>query len=201
LWIMLGLTVLGIIFGSLYFSLIAGVIDPAGQSLTLAQLAKQTIQCMLLSFILLCSLFVLCIPAVCLISSLALFLPSLGSLPLLMLSFLLVWALLPVVFSPHGIFANQFKASASIANSFRLVRASMNGTGIFLIVLILLNYGLDALWSTPAADSWMLLVGILGHGFISSGLIASSFAFYNKSMKWLHAVVREINAGNQKIIS
>jgi hypothetical protein len=77
----------------------------------------------------------------------------------------------------------------------------MNATGIFFIMLILLNYGLDALWSTPPIDSWMLLVGILGHGFISSGLIASSFAFYNRGMKWVQAVIREMNAEKPKILS
>lgn len=198
---MLGLSLLGVVLGSLYFSLIAGVTGPSAKRLTMAQLAGQTLQCMLLSFILLCSLLVLSIPAVCLVSSLAFLLPSLGSMPLLLLGFILVWALLPVAFSPHGIFADQFKASAAIANSFRLVRASMNGTGMLFIILLLLGYGLDALWSTPAANSWMLLVGIVGHAFISSGLIAASFAFYNKGMKWLQAVVREINAGKPKIFS
>ncbi len=183
------------------FAIIARITDPSSKPLKVSQMAGEIIQCVLLSVILVFVLFILSVPAICLVSSLALFLPALGSLPLLVLSLILVWALLPIVFSPHGIFANRFKAGASIANSFRLVRSSMNGTGMLFIVLILLGYGLDTLWSTPAPDSWMLLVGIVGHGFISSGLIAASFAFYNKGMVWLQAVVREINAGKPKIIS
>jgi hypothetical protein len=200
-WMLLGLIVFGLVLGCIYFAIIARITDPSSKPLKVSQMAGEIIQCVLLSIILVFVLFILSVPAICLVSSLALFLPALGSLPLLVLSLILVWALLPIVFSPHGIFANRFKAGASIANSFRLVRSSMNGTGMLFIVLILLGYGLDILWSTPTPDSWMLMVGIVGHGFISSGLIAASFAFYNKGMVWLQAVVREINAGKPKIIA
>ncbi len=200
-WMIMAFIILGLILGCVYFALIAGVTTPSSSPLKFSQLAAEILQCLLLSFMLIFAIIILSVPAICLISSIALFLPALGSLPLLLLSLILVWALLPLVFSPHGIFASRFKATASIANSFRLVRSSMNMTGMFFIILIFLGYGLDALWSTPATNSWMLLVGILGHAFISSGLIAASFAFYNRSMVWLQTVVREINAGKPKIIS
>lgn len=199
--LILGLLLLGLVLGSLYFALIAVVTNPDSGPLKFSELLRQIMQCLLLSFILACGVLVLSIPAVCLVSTLALFLPSLGSLPLLMLSLIMVWFLLPIAFSPHGIFAHHFNATTAIANSFRLVRLSMNATGLFFIMLILLSYGLDALWSTPPIDSWMLLVGILGHGFISSGLIASSFAFYNRGMKWVQAVIHEMNARKPKILS
>jgi hypothetical protein len=201
LLIMLGLSALGLILGCLYFALIARVMDPENKPVKFPQLMQEILQGLLLSFILILALMVLSIPALCLVSSIALLLPSVGSLPLLLFSIIMVWVLLPVVFSPHGIFTNQLKATTAIANSFRLVRASMNRTGLLFIILLLLSYGMDTLWSTPATNSWMLLIGILGHGFVSSGLIASSFAFYNNSMKWMQTIIREINAGKAKIIS
>ena len=65
----------------------------------------------------------------------------------------------------------------------------------------MLGYGLDFLWSTPDPDSWMLIVGIFGHAFISSSLIAASFVFYNNGMKWLQVVIPDVNTGKQKILS
>jgi len=130
------------------------------------------------------------LPISCLLSSLMLILPSLGTIPLVMLGMVMVWVLLPLAFSPHGIFAGELKATRSIVTSFRLVRSLMAGTGMFFIMLIIIGYGLDILWTTPDADSWLLLVGIFGHAFISSGLLAASFRFYDRGIKWQQDILK-----------
>lgn len=200
-WFLAGFSVLGVILGSLYFALIAEASNESKISLKISVFARQTLQLFILSLILIVGLLVLSIPAICLISSLVLLLPSLGDLPIMLFSFMLVWILLPLVFSPHGIFTNQYKATKAIVNSIKLVRPMMSFIGLFFIIVILLGYGLDILWSTPEANNWMLLVGIIGHAFISSGLIAASFSFYKKGLLWLQAKMREMSAGKQKIIS
>jgi hypothetical protein len=101
-----------------------------------------------------------------------------------------VWVLLPLVFTPHGIFLGEMTTPRSIVSSIKFVRASMGGTGIFFILIILIGYGLDMLWSTPGTGSWMMLVGILGHGFISSGLLAASFVYYRDGLAWLSEAIR-----------
>jgi hypothetical protein len=200
-WLVVGMSVLGLILGSIYFSMIAGAVDDSRGPLKLSVFLKQAFQTMILSLLMLAGLIILSIPAICLISSIVLFLPSLGDLPIMLFGFLLVWMLLPLAFSPHGIFASQFKATTSIVNSIKLVRSLMSITGLFFISLILLGYGLDILWSTPAASDWMLLVGIIGHAFISSGLIAASFSFYKRALRWLQAKLQGMNAEKQKIVS
>lgn len=200
-WIILGFSVLGVIIGSLYFALIAGATNESGKGFKIADFFTQTTQGIVLSLILMIALLVLSIPAVCLVSSIVLFLPSLGSLPLMFFGLILVWVLLPLAFSPHGIYMGKMKAGTSIVNSIKLVRSLMSASGMFFVIVILLGYGLDILWTTPSEDSWMLLIGIFGHAFISSGLIAGSFMFYKNGTKWLQAVVSGMKAGNQKIIS
>ena len=200
-WMLVAVTLIGLVVGSLYFALIAGVTSTADKKSKLKQIPGQIRQCFILSIIFFGALLFLSIPAICLISSLVMFLPSLGSLPLVVFSLVLVWILMPMAFSPHGIFANQFKATTAIANSIKLVRPLISIVGLFFTVLIMLGYGLDFLWSTPDPNSWMLLVGIFGHAFISSSLIASSFVFYNNGMKWLQVVIPDVNAGKQKILS
>ncbi|MCJ7624016.1 MAG: hypothetical protein MUO76_10975, partial [Anaerolineaceae bacterium] len=127
---------------------------------------------------------ILALPVTCLLSTLLLVLPSLGTFPFLLMGMLSVWVLLPLAFSPHGIFYGELRVGKSIVTSIRLVRSLMSPTGLFFILLILLGYGLDFLWSTPGTDNWMLLVGIIGHAFISTGLLAASFIYYEKGVKW-----------------
>jgi len=125
------------------------------------------------------------LPISCLLSSILMVLPSLGSIPFMVVGMIAVWAVLPLMFSPHGIFTGELNAGKSIVTSIRLVRSLMSATGMFFILLILLSYGLDILWSTPEANDWMLMVGIIGHAFISTGLLAASFIYYDQGVKWL----------------
>jgi hypothetical protein len=200
-WLIVALSLIGLVIGSLYFALIAHVTNPDDNKSKLKQIPAQIGQCILLSVIICVILLFLSIPAVCLISSLVMFVPSLGSLPLMVFGLLLIWVLMPMAFSPHGVFANQLKATTAITNSIKLVRPLISIVGLFFTILILLGYGLDFLWSTPEPTSWMLLIGILGHAFISSSLIAASFVFYNNGMKWLNVVISEVNANKQKTLS
>ena len=198
LYMVLGLSVAGIILGSLYFIMVARAANKSSDPFSISGFLHTTGQSLLLSLILLMMVIVLGFPAMCLISSLVLILPGLGTLPLLLFGLVFVWIMLPMSFSPHGIFLGGMNASRSIVTSFRLVRSMMSGSGMFLIMVIMLSYGLDALWSTPGVESWMLLVGIFGHGFISCGLLASTFVFYREGLKWLSDVLKDKQAAVQK---
>ena len=197
-FMVLGLSAVGIILGSLYFILVARAANKVSDPFSLSGFFRSAGQSLLLSIFLLLMVIVLGFPAMCLISSLVLFLPGLGSLPFMLIGLAFVWIMLPMAFSPHGIFIGGMNASRSIVTSFKLVRSMMAGSGMFLIMVIMLSYGLDALWSTPGVESWMLLVGIFGHAFISCGLLASTFVFYREGLKWLSEVLKDKQAAVQK---
>jgi hypothetical protein len=183
-WLLVFLAI-GLFLGSVYFALTASASKGIGQPLYLGQVLKQTGQSFFLTLILTTAVTLLALPISCLLSSVMLAIPSLGTFPFILIGMIAVWVMLPLVFSPHGIFYNDLKAAKSIVTSIRLVRPLMSATGLFFTVLILLSYGLNALWATPEADNWMLLVGIIGHAFISTGLLAASFIYYDKGTKWL----------------
>jgi hypothetical protein len=50
---------------------------------------------------------------------------------------------------------------------------------------IVISQGMDLIWLNPAADTWMALVGIFGHAFITTGLLAGSFIFYRDLSSWV----------------
>jgi len=58
--------------------------------------------------------------------------------------------------------------------------------------VLLLTTGLNYLWSVPPDDSWMLLVGIGGHAFITTALLAASFVYYRDMNAWLQTVFEQL---------
>jgi uncharacterized membrane protein YdcZ (DUF606 family) len=48
-----------------------------------------------------------------------------------------------------------------------------------MVVLAVVIYeGLGYAWSLPSADSWALLVGIVGNAVVATGLTGAAFLFY-----------------------
>jgi len=45
----------------------------------------------------------------------------------------------------------------------------------------------------PSETSWLLLVGILGHAFVTTGLLASSFVYYRDALQWMREMVKVRN--------
>jgi hypothetical protein len=113
-----------------------------------------------------------------------------GIIPLLILGIILLWVLMPFVFSAHGIFTRQLSAFKAISLSTKFVRISSLATSFFLTIAVSLSYGLDLLWSTPAPDSWLYCLGLIGHAFVSSGVLAASFIYFRDGTFWMEEVIK-----------
>ena len=182
------LALFGWLVGSLYYYMISTVaIKPEARSLW-----KSIKQTTLLSVIWLGLLLVLGLPAFLLLSVITLFSPLVGEIMLFVGALLLIWLAMPVFFSVHGIFALQLDAIRSILGSLRMVRFTLPNTGLFLLTFVLINSGLNILWNTPSQNSWWMLVGIAGHAFISTALLAGSFIYYRDINAWLAVVFEQL---------
>jgi predicted acetyltransferase len=73
--------------------------------------------------------------------------------------------------------------------SISVVRVSMTKTVQFLILGFIMIKGLDYLWQAPNVDNWLLIVGILGHAFVSSAVITSSFHYFMDATKFTQTVM------------
>lgn len=193
------LALTGVVMGSVFFSLVARTANPRDKDQPTVNLFRQIQQSMLLFLITLVFLAGLALPSMCFLSSIGMFLPNLGLIPIYILGVVLVWMLLPLVFSAHGIFITQSKAWPSITTSIRLVRKYLPGTGMFFLIAILLSQGLDLLWATPETSNWFMAIGIMGHAFIASGVLAASFVYYAKGLEWMEEVQRRLEAQKQKV--
>lgn len=101
-----------------------------------------------------------------------------------LLAMLILWVLLFLVFSVHGMVLKNRGVFGSIWDSIRLVQWNLlSVVGLFLLIYVI-SIGLRYLFSLPSPQSWLMLAGIAGHAFISTGLVAATFAYYKDRYRW-----------------
>jgi hypothetical protein len=97
-------------------------------------------------------------------------------LGVLLIAFLIVAAYLSL--AVPGIIYNNRPIFKAIMESIRLVYRNMLPTVNILLVVILIINGTNLLWHMADNGSWLTLVSIIGHAFISTGLAAAIIIFY-----------------------
>lgn len=148
-------------------------------------LAWKTFQVIAMVLLLIAVLVLLLIPTVLVAGLISLASPMLAQIALLVFTFSMLWMMIPLVFSPHGIFLCGQNVLSAMLTSMRVVRTSMPTTGLFLLMVIVLNQGLGLLWRSAPDTSWLGLVGIFGHAFVSTGLLAASFFYYRSGLTYM----------------
>lgn len=120
--------------------------------------------------------------------------PLLAQGMLLILGLLSMWLVVPLFFSPHGIFLAHENAFVSVYTSLRMARFTLPTSSLFVLSVLLIAYGLNYLWNIPSSSSLMALVGIAGHAFITTSLLAASFIYYRDMQVWLQTVFTKMKA-------
>jgi hypothetical protein len=186
------LTLIGWVVGGVYFRWVSGIVlGQAGQTIMIS-FSRAILQTLLLSFIWVIALIMIMIPMIVILTILTLLSPVLASGVLLVALFFSFWLIVPLFFTPHGIFVRRQNAFYSIFTSLRMARFTLPTSGLFVLCVILLSTGLNYLWSVPNDTSWMLLVGIAGHAFITTALLAASFVYYRDMNTWLQTVFERL---------
>ncbi len=191
--------VAGLVLGSLYFDAVARSLSRDKRALSIPGIAWDAGQAIFLSMACLVLLLAVSIPATVLLTVLAMISPAVAQIGVLLISVMLVWVMVPLVFSPHGIFVYHQNVLSSMLTSVRLVRYTLPATGLFFLSVIVLSQGLDLLWVVPPADSWLSLVAIGGHAFITTSLLAASFVFYRDGVQWVKESLQRSVASRSKL--
>lgn len=185
-------TIMGWIMGGLYFRWVSGIALGDAKQATMISLSWAILQTLLLSVIWVIAFMVVIIPALLIFAFLMGLSPLLASGILLLALFFSFWLIVPLFFTPHGIFVRRQNALYSIFTSLRMARFTLPTSALFVLCVFLLTTGLDLLWRVPGGDSWMLLVGIGGHAFITTALLAASFVYYRDMNAWLQRVFEQL---------
>jgi len=176
----------GWILGSVYFRWVS-VTTLGGEEAGISPL-RALIQTIVLSVIWAVVLMMIFFPISLVFGLLNLISPAVSNVVLFVFLILSYWLIIPLFFMPHGIFARKQNALYSMFTSLRMSRFTLPTSGMFVFCVFLLTRGLDFLWKIPGNDSWMTLVGIAGHAFITTALLAASFVFYRDMNAWLQTV-------------
>ncbi len=197
LWIVI--SVLGLVLGSLYFALVSQVVSSEGISIrsVLKSWPWMSLQVILLAVLMAAIVFIVSIPFSCLASVLMLSGFAVGEYSILIFGVIALWLLLPFFFSPHGIFVNKRPLIGSVRDSLSVSRATMPKTALFFLILLAIDEGLTILWRVPEENSWLAAVGILGHAFVTTGVLAASFFYYIDARRWLKRLVQQTQLSSQ----
>lgn len=172
---MLGITLLGWLLGSLYLyqtGRVAGAVSRSWVQIFPAVVA----QMLMLSAAFLALSFVL--------SAIVLLLPAAVQLVFLFGLAIAFWWALPLFFAPYGIYAFGEGPLQSLRSALRFARYGQPFSSGFFLVLLSLSWLSVTVWNTPDDRSWLLLLSILGHAFVSAGLTVASFSFYRAMRTW-----------------
>lgn len=189
---MLGLTLLGWLGGGAYFRWVAAA---AGNTETGRGSAATVFQSLAFSLLCLMASFVFGIPLVGILSIFYFLGPVALQMAVLVLMILGLWLAVPLFFAPHGIFVRGQNVLSSVLSSLNLARFTLPTSGLFVAAVFIISQGLNFLWAVPPDDSWMTAVGLAGHAFITTALLAASFIYYREMNVWLQTVFERLNAG------
>lgn len=194
--VVIGLTFLlilaGWVFGALYFHWVSGTALDGAKSGTEISSMRAIVQTLVLSVLWMVCLMMFFVPVMLVLYVLMSLNPALASGALLVMLILSFWLIVPLFFTPHGIFVRGQNAFYSIFTSLRMARFTLPTSGLFVVCVLLLSTGLNYLWSIPPDNSWMKLVGIAGHAFITTALLAASFVYYRDMNVWLQTVFERL---------
>ena len=195
-WMFL-LTFLGWVGGGLYFRGVAwlALADRESQPPSVLRAIVQTILISIVWGFL--SVFI-GVPTFVILAVILQFNSFIANLFVLILGLASMWVIVPLFFWPHGIFIKRQNVFASILSSLQMMRFALPTSSLFVLTMFLLSFGLNFLWTIPHEDSWMMLVGILGHSFIATALLASSFVYYRDMTAWLQGAIEYLKLHQPK---
>ena len=190
-WFIL-LIFIGWILGGLYFNWVSGIIGKreGGQGSSRALL-----QTLLFSLIVTAVALMIGTPVMFILVLLGLISPAIVEVALFILALVSAWVIVPIFFSPLGIYVRGQNVIHSIYTSFRMARFTLPTSSMFVLAVFVISQGLNYLWAVPADNSWMGLVGIAGHAFVTTALLAASFIYYRDLNNWLEIVFERMKPG------
>lgn len=101
---------------------------------------------------------------------------------------LLFWLAVYLAFTPHGIVRYGFGLLRAMADSMLVVRFNLLAALGFLAVSSLISSTANLVWAMPPEESWLTMLAVLGHAFVSAMLLTGSYAFYQSRHDWMTAM-------------
>jgi hypothetical protein len=175
----------GLFLTALFYTMIALAVSkqtPEMIQLTGGQWGKRFLSSWLrligLALIFLFIVMVLYIPLIFVGTILFLINGTLGSIALLVGPFLIAWIVIVLSMAPYGIIFYGRPLLRAVVESVRMVQAYLPSILYLLFTVMLIGALLDWLLFAVENGTWLTMVNIIGHAFVSTALVAAVFIFY-----------------------
>jgi hypothetical protein len=184
------LTLVGLVIGTLFYQFVAAaaVSESLDWQRILVQWPWSSLQVILLALVWFGLFLGISIPASCVITFSMLGSAVIGQCATLIYGGVLLWLIFPLLFSAHGIFVNRKKVWPSIKKGIHITRMTLPTTSLFFLSVFLLSQGLAMLWRVPPENSWLMILGLAGHAFVTTGLLSASFKYYRDTDIWINSL-------------
>jgi hypothetical protein len=190
--LVVGLLLAGLVAGSLFYSLVTQVSlhGKLDIRLVIKNWWWSSVQVVSLALALIILYIVVTVPSSCAIYAITLLGLPFGQFTFFLYFAVMLWLAFPLIFSAHGIFVNHNNALVSVQRSMVLTRMTLPTTAVFFLSILAISEGLDILWRVPSDNSWLTIIGVSGHAFIASALLAASFIYYRDADNWTQETLR-----------
>lgn len=198
----IGLLLIGLIAGSFYYNLVVqiSINNKIDLNYAVKNWVWSSLQIISLTLAFLTIFIIISVPSSCVISVIALIGIPLGYFAFFLYFGVILWLAFPLIFSVHGIFINHHNALVSVQKSMLLTRMTLPSTTLFFLSIFAISEGLNVLWRVPPETSWLTLVGVGGHAFITSALLAASFIYYRDADLWTQEQIKLLKTSREKPI-
>lgn len=182
-WLFLLFNIVGVFLTALYFSLVAQAVKQRTYGhITFGRFIQQLLktwgQFILLGIVLLLAALFIFLPLLLVGGVLSLLNGRIFFLIVLIGMMLVFWIAVFLGFTPHGLTLNGRTLPQALFESVQLVRLNYVSTMILLLAITGIGTVMDRLLLYADDGSWLTLSSILGHAFISTGLVAATYVFY-----------------------
>ena len=182
--VILFMTILGILLGTVYFSLTAAAAAPEKGKNDPAVFGKQLLNTVLMYIALAVLLAVLAVPVTCGMTFSMLAAPLFYQLFILLMIAAACWLIIPLFYIPHEIFVNRLDFPRAFRESLRMGSWSGTITVRFIILSAVISLGMDMIWAIPEQSSWLILFSIFGRAYVTTALLAGSFILFRDLDRW-----------------
>ncbi len=180
-----GLVLVGLLCGALYMALIAHLVRDGEVDWPhlLRQVPRYWLRLVGAGLALAGAILTFALPASMVIGLFGLISPTIASLLMAVLSFLVFWVMIYMIFVPEAIILSEDGVVKAMWRSALVVRASFwPAMGLFLLSYVI-SAGLAFVWDLLATTAAGALVAMVASAFVGSGLTAALFVFYRERLR------------------
>lgn len=111
--------------------------------------------------------------------------PGLAIFVVTLLFALLMFVVFHLIFAIPGMVQLRRSPLHAIQESILLTRGDFLNVSLLILLILIIARGFNVVWTLPDPATWANLIGIAGHGFVSTALTTTLFIFYQERLSFL----------------